>query len=163
MGYCIIDLTSLERFERRSTAVFPAASTIKLAVLYELMKRAGEGALSLDDMVKLDRKRAVGGSGVKVAICCGATNGPPAVNTMPNSKKLKIKPAFQFMCMETPLQKKICEDDTPKGRVRATPQAVDAAPPAKVPTDCCRLSPHTTDFLIQCLPKNAHPSTQIRL
>ena len=60
-GYCIIDLTSGERFERAAGQLFPTASTIKLAILYELMARADEGALSLDDTIKLDRARAVPG------------------------------------------------------------------------------------------------------
>ena len=59
VGYCIIDLTSGERFERTAGQVFPTASTIKLAILYELMARADEGTLSLDDTIKLDRARAV--------------------------------------------------------------------------------------------------------
>jgi len=61
VGYCIIDLTSGERFERAAGQVFPTASTIKLAILYELMARADEGALSLDDTITLDRARAVPG------------------------------------------------------------------------------------------------------
>lgn len=61
VGYCIIDLTSGDRFERSAGQVFPTASTIKLAILYELMARADEGALSLDDTLTLDRGRAVPG------------------------------------------------------------------------------------------------------
>ncbi|MEK6630279.1 MAG: serine hydrolase [Acidobacteriota bacterium] len=60
-GYCLIDLTSGERIERAANQVFPTASTIKLAILYELMKRADEGTLKLDDTIKLDRARAVPG------------------------------------------------------------------------------------------------------
>ena len=61
VGYCIVDLTSGERFERSAGQAFPAASTIKLAILYELMARADEGTLSLDNTVALDRARAVPG------------------------------------------------------------------------------------------------------
>jgi len=60
-GYCIVDLTSGERFERGATQRFPTASTIKLAILYELMARADEGSLSLDETIALDRARAVPG------------------------------------------------------------------------------------------------------
>jgi beta-lactamase class A len=60
-GYCIIDLTSGERFERAAAQPFPTASTIKLAILYELMARADERTLSLDDTLALDRARAVPG------------------------------------------------------------------------------------------------------
>lgn len=61
MGYCIIDLATGERFERHATQIFPTASTIKLAILYELVKRVDEGKLTLDDTVRLDRARAVPG------------------------------------------------------------------------------------------------------
>lgn len=60
-GYCIIDLTSGDRFERNASRVFPTASTIKLAILYELIVRADEGTLTLDDPIRLDRARAVPG------------------------------------------------------------------------------------------------------
>ena len=60
-GYCIVDLTSGDRFERAAAQAFPTASTIKLAILYELMARAGEGGLSLDETIALDRARAVPG------------------------------------------------------------------------------------------------------
>jgi len=60
-GYCIVDLTSGDRFERAAGEVFPTASTIKLAILYELMARADAGALSLDETIALDRARAVPG------------------------------------------------------------------------------------------------------
>lgn len=64
MGYAIIDLDSGQRFERLADEVFPLASTIKLAILYELFKQADEGKLKLDDVRPLDRRHAVGGSGV---------------------------------------------------------------------------------------------------
>ncbi|HEY3380612.1 MAG TPA: serine hydrolase [Vicinamibacterales bacterium] len=44
--------------------VQPTASTIKIAILYELIKQAEEGKLKLDDVRPLDRKKAVEGSGV---------------------------------------------------------------------------------------------------
>jgi beta-lactamase class A len=61
VGYCIVDLVSGDRFERAALQTFPTASTIKLAILYELMARADAGALSLDDTAALDRARAVPG------------------------------------------------------------------------------------------------------
>jgi len=60
-GYCTVDLASGERFERAAGQAFPTASTIKLAILYELMARADEKSLSLDDTLALDRARAVPG------------------------------------------------------------------------------------------------------
>jgi beta-lactamase class A len=64
MGYSIVDLTSGDRIERLPSAVFATASTIKLAILYELFKQADEGTLSLDTVRPLDPKQVVGGTGV---------------------------------------------------------------------------------------------------
>jgi beta-lactamase class A len=61
LGYAIVDLTDGDTFERLSTQPFPTASTIKLAILYELVKRAGDGTLKLDETITLDRARAVPG------------------------------------------------------------------------------------------------------
>jgi beta-lactamase class A len=64
MGYVIVDLESGERFERLPSEIFPLASSIKLAILYELFKQSEEGRLRLDEVRPLDRRHAVGGSGV---------------------------------------------------------------------------------------------------
>jgi beta-lactamase class A len=64
MGYSVTDLTTGERWGRLETAPFPAMSTIKVAVLYELLRQADEGRLKLADRLRLDRRHAVGGSGV---------------------------------------------------------------------------------------------------
>ena len=64
VGYEIRDLTSGERFGHLERAVFPTASAIKLAIVYELFKQTDEGRVRLDDPLTLDRKHAVGGSGV---------------------------------------------------------------------------------------------------
>lgn len=64
MGFVAVDLESGERFERLPNETFPLASTIKLAILYELYKQAEEGRLTLDEIRPLDRRHAVGGSGV---------------------------------------------------------------------------------------------------
>lgn len=63
-GYCIIDLTSGDRFGRLENQVFPTASTIKLAILYELFVQAQDGKLRFDQQKALDRSAAVGGSGI---------------------------------------------------------------------------------------------------
>ena len=68
MGYVIVDLDSGERFERLAAEAFPLASTIKLAILYELFKQADEGRLKLDEVRALDRRHAVGGSGVLIEL-----------------------------------------------------------------------------------------------
>jgi beta-lactamase class A len=64
MGYVVVDLESGERFDRLPDEIFPLASTIKLAVLYELFKQADEGRLKLDEVRPLERRHVVGGSGV---------------------------------------------------------------------------------------------------
>ncbi len=64
VGYCVLDLASGERVTRLEHAVFPTASTIKLAIVYELFKQAEEGRVRLDESITLDRSQAVGGSGV---------------------------------------------------------------------------------------------------
>lgn len=64
MGYVIVDIASGERFERMGGDAFPLASTIKLAILYEMFKQADEGRLRIDESRPLDRRHVVGGSGV---------------------------------------------------------------------------------------------------
>jgi beta-lactamase class A len=68
MAYTVVDLTTGDRIEWRQDAVFAAASTIKIAILYELFKQVEQGRLSLDERQPLDRRHAVGGSGVLVQL-----------------------------------------------------------------------------------------------
>jgi beta-lactamase class A len=64
-SYTIVDLATGDRFTRYADVVMPTASTIKLAVLYELFKQADEGTLKLDATKPLDRRLAVpGGPGL---------------------------------------------------------------------------------------------------
>ena len=63
-GYLFLDLTSGDRIAHLERETFPTASTIKLAIVYELFKQADEGTIRLDETVTLDRAKAVGGSGV---------------------------------------------------------------------------------------------------
>jgi beta-lactamase class A len=64
MGFAIVDLTSGERFRHLDREIFPTASTIKLAIVYELFKQVEEGSVRLDETMALDRAKAVGGTGV---------------------------------------------------------------------------------------------------
>jgi beta-lactamase class A len=64
MGYSIVDLTTGERFEHLPDAVLATASTIKLAILYELFRQADEGRLETSQVRQLDRRHVVGGAGV---------------------------------------------------------------------------------------------------
>jgi beta-lactamase class A len=68
VGYVFVDLTSGERITRLERETFPTASTIKLAIVYELFKQAAEGKIRLDETITLDRGKAVGGSGVLVEL-----------------------------------------------------------------------------------------------
>jgi beta-lactamase class A len=68
VGYELLDLTSGERVGHLERELFPTASTIKLAIVYELFRQADEGRVRLDDSLTLDRKQAVGGSGVLVEL-----------------------------------------------------------------------------------------------
>jgi beta-lactamase class A len=63
-GYVFVDLTSGDRIAHLERETFPTASTIKLAIVYELVKQAAEGKITLDETMTLDRAKAVGGSGV---------------------------------------------------------------------------------------------------
>lgn len=64
MGYVVLDLAGDTRIERLPDEVFATASTIKLAILYEMFKQAEEGTLRLDEPRPMPRAQAVGGSGV---------------------------------------------------------------------------------------------------
>lgn len=64
VGYTIVDLTTGERVERLASHAFPTASSIKIAILYELFKQAEEGRQSLDRPIPWDASTAVAGSGV---------------------------------------------------------------------------------------------------
>jgi beta-lactamase class A len=63
-GYVIRDLAGGEAFEKDAGAVFPAASTIKLPIFLDLLKRSEEGRLDLARPVPIDPKTRVEGGGV---------------------------------------------------------------------------------------------------
>jgi beta-lactamase class A len=64
VGFAIVDLTSGDRFERQADQPFPTASSIKLAILYELLHQADEHRLTLDDPKPIAERHRVGGSGI---------------------------------------------------------------------------------------------------
>jgi beta-lactamase class A len=68
VGYVMVDLTSGERITRLERETFPTASTIKLAIVYELFTQAAEGSIRTDETITLDRRKAVGGTGVLVEL-----------------------------------------------------------------------------------------------
>ena len=66
VGYTILDLTTGERIGHLENETFPTASAIKLAIVYELFKQAEEHRITLEETTTLDRRQAVGGTGVLV-------------------------------------------------------------------------------------------------
>jgi beta-lactamase class A len=66
VGYAIVDLTTGDRLGHLEHETFPTASAIKLAIVYELFKQVEEQRIDLDEKTTLDRRQAVGGTGVLV-------------------------------------------------------------------------------------------------
>ena len=65
LGYAVVDLTSKQRVAARlADEPFPTASTIKLSILYELLKQAEEQRLTLDKPALVEKSQMTGGSGV---------------------------------------------------------------------------------------------------
>jgi len=65
VGYVVTDLTTKEQIAAKlERQPFPTASTIKLSILYELLKQSEAGTLALDAPAPLDRAQVIGGSGV---------------------------------------------------------------------------------------------------
>ncbi len=63
LGVAVKDLETGATLEVRAGEVFPTASTIKLAILYELYRRADEGGIDLGEVTRPPLPR-VGGAGV---------------------------------------------------------------------------------------------------
>jgi beta-lactamase class A len=68
LGYCVIDLTSGERFVLHENDAFPQASAIKIAILMEVYKQAGEGKFKLTDKRRIAKTDKTGGSGVLIEL-----------------------------------------------------------------------------------------------
>lgn len=66
LGLAFKDLKTGRTLFLHERETFPQASSIKIAVLYEVFKQAEEGRLSLDELIPLEDGRKVGGSGVLV-------------------------------------------------------------------------------------------------
>lgn len=64
LGVCIVDLTTGTRISRLGDRAFPTASTIKIAVLYELMAQVDARRLRLDEVRPLTDAARVAGSGI---------------------------------------------------------------------------------------------------
>jgi beta-lactamase class A len=64
MGFSIVDLTTGDRFGRLADEPFPTASSIKIAILYELFKQAEEGRLKLDEPRPVPQAARAAGIGI---------------------------------------------------------------------------------------------------
>ena len=64
VGLTVVDLTSGERFGFNQDNVFPQASAIKIPVLMEVYKQAGEGKFNLSDTRRIKKSDMTGGSGI---------------------------------------------------------------------------------------------------
>ena len=64
LGLAVKDLKTGKTFSINENESFPTASTIKIAVLFEVFKQAEEGKLQLDEFIDLEPGDKVGGGGV---------------------------------------------------------------------------------------------------
>jgi beta-lactamase class A len=64
LGLALKDLKTGRTFFINEREVFPQASSIKIAILFEVFKKAEEGRLKLDEFIALEEGRKVEGSGV---------------------------------------------------------------------------------------------------
>jgi beta-lactamase class A len=63
LGVAVIDLTSGGMWQYNGATVFPQASSIKIPIMIELFRQAGEGRVKLGDKITLQPGESVGGSG----------------------------------------------------------------------------------------------------
>ncbi|MEO8167635.1 MAG: serine hydrolase [bacterium] len=63
-GFRAFDLVRGERFGMNDTLVFPQASAIKIPILMEVFKQEHERKLSFREMMWVEKKKQVGGSGI---------------------------------------------------------------------------------------------------
>jgi beta-lactamase class A len=63
-GIVIINQTTGSRLEFNAEAVFPAASLIKVPIMYEIMRQAAAGIISLEDSLVVTNGVRAGGAGI---------------------------------------------------------------------------------------------------
>jgi beta-lactamase class A len=73
LGVEILDLTNGHSFSLNADAVFPTASSIKIAILAELYRQVQLGKLKLTDTYTLQASDLAGGSGIADALTPGTT------------------------------------------------------------------------------------------
>ncbi|WP_378956216.1 serine hydrolase [Pelosinus sp. sgz500959] len=63
-GLIIVDQSTQERLELNPNMIFPAASMIKVPIMYEIMRQAAAGMIHLDDFLTIESSQWVGGAGI---------------------------------------------------------------------------------------------------
>lgn len=63
-GFLARDLTTGEQFALNEHAVFPQASAIKIPILMEVYKQAGEGGFKLTDKLRIEKANKTAGTGI---------------------------------------------------------------------------------------------------
>lgn len=64
IGVAVKNFATGETFFINENFVFPQGSAIKIPILIEVLKQAGEGKFRLTDKIKIEKRQQVGGSGV---------------------------------------------------------------------------------------------------
>lgn len=64
LGLSVLDLTTREQFGVNEHCLFPQASAIKIPVLMEVYKQAGEEKFKLTDVRRIENQAKTGGSGI---------------------------------------------------------------------------------------------------
>jgi beta-lactamase class A len=64
IGFTAFDLVRGEKFSANENLIFPQASAIKIPIAMEVFKQAREGKLKLTDMLWVEKKHQVAGSGI---------------------------------------------------------------------------------------------------
>ena len=73
LGVAILDLTTGQKYLLHADEVLPTASSIKIAILAELYRRAQQGKIKLGDLYTLQSSDLVSGSGIAGALTPGVT------------------------------------------------------------------------------------------
>lgn len=74
IGIAVKDFTSGDVLAVNADTIFPQASSIKVAVLIELLRQSQAGALKLDERVEIHKSQFAGGSGVLQGFADGASS-----------------------------------------------------------------------------------------
>ncbi|HYE81938.1 MAG TPA: serine hydrolase [Clostridia bacterium] len=71
VAIAVKNLKTNEEIKINENLVFPSASTIKLAIMSELLNRVNEGSIKLEDTIELTEGMKTGGDGIFKELNCG--------------------------------------------------------------------------------------------